>query len=110
MSKAKTATIKLQYPVQLPDRLMTDVTMRRPTVGDLIKNPIVDNADLQGEFSLLCNLCGLNPDDAEHLDAFDYDALREQYVFFRADSQPKKPNATGPTTGTSGAMPVGNGS
>lgn len=106
MSKAKTATIKLEYPVQLPDRLMTDVTMRRPTVGDLVTYPIIDNADLQGEFSLLCHLCGLSPEDAAQLDAADYDTLRNKYVFFRSGTQPKKTDATSPARDAAGPLPA----
>lgn len=94
MNKQKTALIKLVYPVQLPDRTLREVTMRRPTVGDLVRYPVRDNADLEGELDLLCHLCGLLPEDAQGMDAADYDALRNQYVFFRSGLPQKKSDAT----------------
>lgn len=104
MNKQKTATIKLDFPVQLPDRTLNEVTMRRPTVGDLVCYPVRDNADLEGELDLLCHLCGLLPEDAQGMDAKDYDTLREQYVFFRSGLPQKKPNAALPAVDAQGAV------
>ena len=36
----KTAKIALLYPAQLSDRTLSSITMRRPTVGDMLDYPI----------------------------------------------------------------------
>lgn len=36
----KTAKITLRYPAQLSDRTLSSITMRRPTVGDMLDYPI----------------------------------------------------------------------
>lgn len=104
MNKQKTATIKLDFPVQLTDRTMNEVTMRRPTVGDLLRYPVRDNADLEGELTMLCHLCGIVPEDAQGMDAADYDALRNQYVFFRSGLPQKKPDAALPAADAQGLV------
>ena len=39
MKGPKTATIKLDYPVQLADRELTEVTMHRPSMGEITTTP-----------------------------------------------------------------------
>lgn len=83
MAKEKTATIRLGCPVQLADRLLTELTMRRPTVGDLLDHPIRDVQDMAGELRLYACLCNLNEDDMRRLDMEDYAKIQRQYLFFR---------------------------
>lgn len=79
----KTVSIKLRHPVQLADRLMDKVVMRRPTVGDIIDHPIRDGSDLAGESALYAHLCGLNHEDFRALDAEDYQEIQRNYLLFR---------------------------
>ena len=48
----KTAKIALRYPAQLSDRTLSSITMRRPTVGDMLDYPI-KNGGLDEEAALV---------------------------------------------------------
>ena len=51
----KTAKIALRYPAQLSDRTLSSITMRRPTVGDMLDYPI-KNGGLDEEAALVAAL------------------------------------------------------
>lgn len=53
----KTAKITLRYPAQLSDRTLSSITMRRPTVGDMLDYPI-KNGGLDEEAALVAALTG----------------------------------------------------
>jgi hypothetical protein len=63
METKRSETITLDYPVQLADKLLTEVTMRRPTMKDLRLNPVKGESDLAGEMKLLGSLCGLRMEE-----------------------------------------------
>ncbi len=71
MAKEKNVTIALDWPVQLADRKLDSVTMHRPTMGELIDNPVRDGVDYLGEARLFAVLCGLHEDDLRMMDAED---------------------------------------
>lgn len=81
--KAKTATITLEYPVQLADKMLEAVTMRRPTMGDVLDNPVKGELDFAGEMQLYATLCDLRTEDMRGLDPLDYQKLQKQYALFR---------------------------
>lgn len=83
----KEAVIKLAYPVTLADRQLDSVTMRRPTMGDIIDYEPVKLEDMKGEVALIGVLCGLKEQEMRLLDATDYARLQKQYVQFRAVSE-----------------------
>lgn len=83
----KTVVISLEYPVQLADRLLTEVEMRRPNLGDLLDNPIRDLNDMNGEMRLYARLCDLVPEEIRELDMADYVKLQKQYLLFRGDAK-----------------------
>lgn len=89
MAKEKNVTIALDYPIQLADRELESVTMRRPTMGDLIDNPVRDGLDYRGEMRLFSALCDLHEDDLRMMDSEDYLKLQLQYVSFRGAKQPE---------------------
>lgn len=93
---AKHETITLNYPVQLADRTLDKITMRRPTLGEMLDFPINGGTDLAGEVALVAQLCGLREDDLRLLDAADYDQLQATLVRFRTKSKPKPHPVTGP--------------
>lgn len=82
MNKAKTAIIKLEYPVQLPDRMLTEVEMRRPSMGDLLDFPL-ERGTLEAEMQLVGHLCGLKQEDMRLVDGEDYGKLQLQLITFR---------------------------
>ncbi|MBD5641766.1 MAG: phage tail assembly protein [Desulfovibrio sp.] len=75
--------ISLDFPVQLPDRILDRVVMRRPKLSDLLAAPIRDTSDLDGEMRLYARLCDLVPDELQELDMADYEKIQKQYLLFR---------------------------
>lgn len=84
------AKITLNYPVQLADKLLKEVEMRRPTLGDRIDNPILGEHDVLGESIFIAHLCSLNPEDMRLLDYFDYEVLQNQLIRFRLGRDEQK--------------------
>lgn len=81
--------ITLDFPVQLADRKLEKVTMRRPTVGDLLKNNINGTGySLKDDIGFFADLCGLVPDEMELLDFTDYEKVQQQFFSFRGISNP----------------------
>lgn len=80
---SKTVKIRLDHPVRLPDGQRSEITMRRPTLGDYIDHPIRGVEDLDGESRLIALLCGWNAEDLRLLDWVDYTRLQAQLMSFR---------------------------
>ena len=87
MTKEKSKTIPLDFPIQLADRLLDTATMRRPTMKDLRLNRIKGPEDVDGEFKLFCALTGLRPEEMDEMDSADYARLQDVYVYFRTPSE-----------------------
>lgn len=85
---SRSAVVALNYPVQLADRQLTEVTMRRPNMGDLLDHEPKAPDDVASELELIGILCGLKPSEMRLLDATDYARLQDQYVRFRAVPKP----------------------
>jgi hypothetical protein len=83
MDMSKEADIKLDFPVQLPDRLLSRVTMRRPVMRDMLKHKIGPEAGLEEDMAMNADLCGLTPADLEEFDVCDYEKLQAQLLRFR---------------------------
>ncbi len=81
---SRSAVVPLNYPVQLADRRLDEVTMRRPNMGDLLDHEPKAPDDVASELELIGILCGLKPSEMRLLDATDYARLQDQYVRFRA--------------------------
>ena len=93
----KTAKIALRYPAQLSDRTLSSITMRRPTVGDMLDYPIKNAA-------LVAALTGLRPEDLRELDMEDYERLQDQLLTFRGQKRPRRD--TGERAADAGGEPV----
>ena len=89
MDKRKEAVINLDFPVQLADRELTQVTMRRVTIKDMITHHMETGSGLAEEMELLCDLTGLNPSELERLDLVDYEKLQQQLLNFRGVGKSK---------------------
>lgn len=81
--KPREEIIVLDYPIQLADRLLEQVTMKRPTMKVLRVHRIKGDQDVDGEMKLFGALTGLRMEELEELDAADYARLQETYVRFR---------------------------
>ena len=85
-TKEKTVDITLDYPVHLADRELENVTMRRPSVGDLMDFPVNATTGLKEELALVAHLCELHVDDLRLMDSEDYGRLQKQLLRFRGIS------------------------
>lgn len=83
----RSETIKLEFPIQLADRALEEVTMRRPTMSDLRKNPVKGPGDIEGEMKQIGALCDLRLEEIDQMDAADYGRLQDVYVRFRAPTE-----------------------
>jgi hypothetical protein len=101
MEEAKRSeTIVLEYPIRLADRVVTEVTMRRPSMKDLRKYRVKGPDDVDGEFRQFAALCGLRPEEMEEMDSADYARFQNLYVRFRTPSE-----RGGDPDGRAGALP-----
>ena len=70
-------TITLNYPIEVNGIETSTLTLRRPSVGDLL-NSTVGKSTQEGEVYLLANLCGVAPDDIKRMDLSDYFQLQDK--------------------------------
>lgn len=82
--KSLEATIELDFPIQLADRKLATVTIRRPRMADFLKHNSA-RSELEKEFGMIADLCNLATDDLELMDASDYEKLVEQLFLFRGE-------------------------
>lgn len=86
MNKERSAKIELNFPLELADRTLTELIMRRPTAGEEIDNaPTSSNIrkQMEEEAKYFAILCGIKLDEIRGLDTSDYDKLQQQYLAFR---------------------------
>lgn len=83
MDKRKEVEITLDFPVQLADRLLDKVTIRRPVMRDMVKHQIGAEMKIQDSINLIADLCGLLPPELEELDTCDFEKLQNQLLSFR---------------------------
>lgn len=83
IDRRKEMEIVLDFPVQLADRKLEKVTMRRPVMRDMLKNQSGAQMTLKDTVALIGDLCGLVPDEMELLDSIDFEKLQDQLLAFR---------------------------
>ena len=83
MDKSLEKEIRLEFPVQLADRKLESVTMRRPLMRDMLKHNIGPKSGLREDINLLADLCCLCPEEVEMMDTVDYEKLQDQLFRFR---------------------------
>lgn len=74
--------VTLDFPVQLADRKLTELTMRRPTVKDHLEAEKGGGGDMASEVRIFGRMCKVNPEDLEMLDMADYQRLQVTYKGF----------------------------
>ena len=89
MAKEKSVTIPLEFPVELADRKLDAVNIRRPTMGDLEDFPVNASTGLKEEMALVAHLCDLHAEALRRIDAEDYGKLQTQLLQFRGISLSK---------------------
>lgn len=106
MSRERSAVIVLDYPAQLGDRELAEITMRRPSLDDEIR--FVPTAreirkQLEEEAVYFARLCGLTLEEIKKLDMADYEKVQAQYLLFRG----KATVDSGSENDGSGTQPLG---
>ena len=79
--------ISLQYPVKLPDGMLTTVTVSRPTVGDMIDFPVKIDSSMSEISAYVSHLCGLNIEDFRKIDVSDFVKIQESVSRFQERNQ-----------------------
>lgn len=90
MAKERTVTIELDYPVQLPDGELKRLVMHRPSVKEVMDNPIRDALDIAGESRLYAVLCGIGVEDIQALDMEDYGQTAAAVHAISGSCRPRK--------------------
>lgn len=88
MDKRKEVEIVLDFPVQLADRKLEKVVMRRPKMKDMLKYDFA-TLSLAESIKLIASLCGLVPEEVEELDSSDFEELMNQFLRFRGVAVPE---------------------
>lgn len=79
---AMNATAKLTFPIKIDGAEVTELKMRRPTLGDQLRADKQCDNDVDTEITLIANLCEVTPSDLEKLDLKDYQTLQENFKSF----------------------------
>lgn len=75
--------IPLDYPVKLATGLLSELTMRRPTLKEQLDFKIDGSQNLETEVKLYSRLTGVSVAELHKLDLEDYEKLPQQYNRFR---------------------------
>lgn len=68
--------ITLDYPIQLEGKELSEVTLRRPKVSDVVAVRKSKRDEAEQEVSLIASLSGLPPSAIESIDLADYKKLQ----------------------------------
>jgi len=74
--------IKLKHPITLEGEEVTQLTLRRPKVRDMLGADKQGGTDAEKEIRIFANLCEVTPAVIEELDLADYQALQGVYQGF----------------------------
>jgi len=94
----RSEAIVLDFPVQLADRLLTEVTMRRPIVKDLREHMQRGRDDGENEINMFAALCNMRVEEIEMIGVADYVQLQALYGRFCTPSKRKKHSGRGAET------------
>ena len=68
--------ITLDYPIQLEGKELSEITLRRPKVSDVVAVRKSKRDEAEQEVSLIASLSGLPPSAIESIDLADYKKLQ----------------------------------
>ncbi|MEX2630031.1 MAG: phage tail assembly protein [Tistlia sp.] len=85
-------TVKLTYPIEAHGKTLTELVLRRPTLGTLKHLKLSDNmtAELSGDdlISIVASLAGIPPSSAEQIDVDDLEEVGKAVAGFFEKSPP----------------------
>lgn len=67
-----TETFNLKFPIKCNGVESSTLTVRRPTIGDMLNSNQNGRSDQEAEIWLLANLSSVSPEDIKKLDLADY--------------------------------------
>jgi len=76
--------IPLRFPIEHLAKPLGALTLKRPTVGDLIDADGHGRGNAQTELNLLARISGLGPDAIRSLDLSDYDVVTDVLLAFKS--------------------------
>jgi hypothetical protein len=79
----RTITVELAVPIKVNGAEKTEITVRRPTVGDIRRAHASRKDPIDQELWLVAHLCDLAPGDIDQVDKADYDLLEAVIAGFR---------------------------
>lgn len=86
MSEEKTiqlnTTIELITPITVDGATLSQLTVRRPKVRDMLAMENTAKNDAEKEINLFASLCEIKPDSLYELDMADYSKLQKTYQDF----------------------------
>jgi len=74
--------ITLQFPIESEGQTLEEITLRRPTVGDMLNADREKGSEANKEIRMFSNLTELSLSAIESLDLSDYRKLQEAYQDF----------------------------
>ena len=83
----KTIKVKLNDPLELPDGVVAEVEIRRPTVADLMDYPVDEKGSAQTVVPYIAHLCGMNIQDFRKMSARDYAKVLGEAARFQNDGK-----------------------
>jgi len=94
MSK-ETVIVKLREPHEFDKKECSELTMRKPLVGDQVKASRMGETDGEQEAFLFAHLCKVKYEDFAKMPFNNYKAFQDAYKsFFRADGENLKTSDT----------------
>jgi hypothetical protein len=81
--------IKLIEPIKIDGASISELTLRRPKVGDRLAVERIGNSDAEKEVALIANLADIPKDAVEELDLADYAKIQEALQGFLLPSDLK---------------------
>lgn len=79
--------ITLDYPLTIDGKEVSELTMRRAKVRDMLGANESGKNPGEVEVALFAKMVGINPEDLQDLDMCDYEKLQEAYKGFLSSRQ-----------------------
>ncbi len=78
----RSITVSLSNPIDVDGSRLSELTVRRPKVRDMLAMENNTKSDAEKEILLFANLCEVNPVSLYELDMADYAKLQKTYQDF----------------------------
>ncbi|MFL0805512.1 MAG: phage tail assembly protein [Agarilytica sp.] len=80
--KTPNVVVALTAPISVDGAMLSELTVRRPKVRDMLAIENMTKNDAEKEIHLFANLCEVSPESLYELDMADYGKLQKVYQDF----------------------------